>query len=282
VTQQPAAGSDPGSLEIDTSVATEARVYDYLLGGTNNFPVDQQVAKMQAEAFGGLDNAMCTVRANRLFLGRAVRYLVDEAGVRQFLDVGTGLPTANNVHQVAQALVPASRVVYVDYDALVLRHASELLTSTPEGATAYVQADLREPGKILEEAAKTLDLAQPVAVMIVSMLHFVADEEDPSAIVRGYLDRLPSGSHLVVTHLASEIQPERMAALAEFSASSDETTYVFHPRTRDKVARFFDGLDLVPPGVVQIDRWRPAGGEVPERPPGIGEPAYHAGVARKP
>jgi hypothetical protein len=282
VTEQPAPGADSGSVEIDTSVATEARVYDYLLGGTNNFPVDQQVAKMQAQLFGGLDNAMYTVQANRLFLGRAVRYLVSDVGIGQFLDIGTGLPTANNVHQVAQALAPASRIVYVDYDALVLQHASELLTSTPEGATAYVQADLRDPETILEQATKTLDLAQPVAVMIISMLHFLADDEDPYGLVRRYLDQLPSGSHLVVTHLASEIQPERMAAIAEFTANTDETTYTFHPRTRAEVTPFFDGLELVSPGVVQIDHWRPLGGEVPERPEGIGEPAYHAGVARKP
>jgi hypothetical protein len=282
VTDQPASGAGSGSVDIDTTVATEARVYDYLLGGTNNFPVDQQVAKMQGELFGGLDNAMYTVQANRLFLGRAVRYLVGEAGIRQFLDIGTGLPTANNVHQVAQALAPESRIVYVDYDALVLQHASELLTSTPEGATAYVQADLRDPDTILEQAAKTLDLTQPVALMIVSMMHFFADDEDPGGIVRRYLDELPAGSHLVITQLASEIQPERMAAVAEFSANADDTAYTFHPRTRSRVTRFFDGLELVSPGVVQIDHWRPVGGEVPELPRGIGEPAYHAGVARKP
>jgi SAM-dependent methyltransferase len=266
--------------EIDTSIAHEARVYDYLLGGTNNYPVDREAAQASAVAFGGIDNSRHAVRANRLFLGRVVRHLAD-SGFRQFLDIGTGIPTANNVHQVAQALAPESRVVYVDNDALVLAHANALLTSSPEGVTSYIQGDLREPDTILAEAAKTLDLSKPVALMLISLLHFFPDGDDPYATVRAYVDALAPGSVLAASHLAKDIQPEGIAALAKVSAENPAFKYTFFPRTHDEFARFFDGLELVEPGVVQVDRWRPIE-SVPAPGVGVGESPFHGGVGRKP
>jgi hypothetical protein len=249
-------------VEIDTSVAHASRMYDYLLGGSNNFAVDREIAERMAEAFyGGLDIARADVRANRDFLVRVVRYLVADAGVRQFLDVGTGIPNGDNVHAVAQELAPETRVVYVDYDRIVQAYARTLLQSTPEGATDFVVADLREPERIVEEARATLDFDQPIALVLVSVLHNVP--EDAHAIVGRLLEALPPGSFLVISHLASDIHAEEIAeAVTLLTESSYE---VFVARDRAAVARFFEGLELLEPGVVPVDQWRPSGTGPPAR-----------------
>jgi hypothetical protein len=270
--------SDP--LVVDTERAHEARVYDVLLGGTDNFDVDRKAAEEHGRAVGGIENSRHAVHANRRFLGRAVRYLAADAGVRQFLDLGSGIPTQENVHQVAQRVAPDSRVVYVDYDPIVMAHAHHLVNGTPEGAAAYVLADLRDLDTVITEAAATVDFTQPVAVLFVSMLHFY-EAEDPYEVVHRYLGELAPGSFLVVSHLAADIQPEAIAALAETTAKNDTIAYEFHPRPRAEVTRFFSGLDLIDPGVVPIEQWRPD--KPPPRPPvGGGEPPFHAGIGHKP
>ena len=272
---------DSEPLEIDGGVAHEARVYDYLLGGKDNFEVDRKAAEAHGRAVGGIENSRHAVRANRRFLGRAVRYLAAEAGIRQFLDLGSGIPTGENVHEVAQRVAPDARVVYVDYDPIVMAHAHALINGAAEGATAYVLADMRDVDVILAEAAGTLDFGRPVAVMFVSMLHFLDDAEDPYGIVHHYLGRLAPGSFLVVSHMAADIQAEAIAALAENTARDDSIDYKFHPRTSVEVLRLFDGLEVVDPGVVPIDEWRPDE-RVPPPPEGAGDPPFHAGVGRKP
>src|SRR5439155_7565350 len=181
--------------EIDTSKPHAARMYDYLLGGKDHFAIDRETAEKGIKL---IPTGRTAARENRAFLGRAVRYLVAEAGIRQFLDIGTGLPSANNVHEVAQGLVPSCRVVYVDNDPIVLAHARALLTSSPEGKTAYIHADLREPDRILKDPAtlRTLDFDKPIALMLVAILHFLPDEWDPRGIITTLLDALPSGSYL--------------------------------------------------------------------------------------
>lgn len=181
-------------------------------------------------------NSRHAVRANRRFLGRAVRYLAAEVGIQQFLEIGSGIPTVNNVHHVAQNVAPESRVAYVDYDTVAIAHAHTLLKSSPKGATAHVQSDLRDSEHILAEAAATLDLDQPVAVLLVSMLHFFPDRENPYGIVGQYFENLAPGSHLVLSHMAKDIQPEAIDALAEPTASDDTIAYTFHPRTNAEIA----------------------------------------------
>jgi SAM-dependent methyltransferase len=262
---------------IDTEVATEARVYDYLLGGVTNFPVDRETAERQGEAVGGIQNAQSGVRANRVFLGEAVRRLA-AAGVRQFLDIGSGIPTEENVHEVAQRLAPESRVVYVDHDPVVLAHAHELLRSTDDGAADYIQADMRQPGPILEHAAATLDLTRPVALTLVSMLHFFSDDEDPQGLVRQLVDALPSGSYLVLSHLTGDFAPEAMAALAD--APGDQASYTFIPRDQAGVAAFLTGLELDEHGVASMAEWLPA-----DTDPTLLQSAamfYYCAIGRKP
>jgi hypothetical protein len=237
---------------VDTTVPHPARVYDVWLGGKDNFEVDRAAAEAGVRAF---PSTVKSVRANRAFLARAVEYLVAEAGIRQFLDVGTGLPSANNTHEVAQATAPESRVVYVDNDPIVLTHAQALLTSTEAGATAYIDADLREPGKIVQEAARTLDLTRPVAVMLIGVLHFIPDETDPHRITDTLMAAVPAGSHLVVSHTAKDIFPEEMAAFARTMNQNSAAKVTL--RDRDQISGFFRGLDLVEPGVVQVSQWRP-------------------------
>jgi O-methyltransferase involved in polyketide biosynthesis len=257
---------------LDTSVARQARIYDYLLGGKDNFAADREAAEQAIAAFPGL---VVWARHNRAFLARAVRYLVSEAGIRQFLDVGTGLPTADNTHEVAQRIAPESRVVYVDDDPVVLVHARALLTSSPEGATAYVQIDLRDPDAILRAAAETLDLTRPVALMLLAILHVIPDADDPWAVVARLMDALPSGSFLVVSHPASDIHAAEVAEMTKrFNERLGGVTST--GRTRDEVARFFTGLELVQPGIVSTPQWRPDGGLDPGP-----DPAY-AAVGRKP
>jgi len=193
---------------IDTSVAHAARVYDYLLGGNQNFAIDQEVAERNAAAYGGLDVTRTEVRANRAFLGRAVRYMVTEAGIRQFLDLGTGLPSEDHVHGVAQRAASDCRIVYVDNDPLVLTHAETLLKSTPDGAAAFIIGDLRDPENILLRAAATLDFREPVAVVLSAILHLFPDDYDPYGIVARLLDAVPPGSHVLISHMASDMNAD--------------------------------------------------------------------------
>jgi hypothetical protein len=250
----PGGGADgkTGPVPFDTSVAHQARVYDYLLGGKDNYAADRAAT----EAWLKVDPDMAfAARANRAFLGRAVRYLAGEAGIRQFLDIGTGIPTAGNTHQVAQAIAPESRVVYVDYDPIVLAHARALLVSHRAGATEYVDADLRDTGTILERAKGLLDFAEPVAVTLLAILHAIPDADHPHAIVAALLDAVPSGSHLVVSHVASDLLPPRtqqeMSGIANRMSQQQYT-----PRDREQVERFFTGMDLVEPGLVRVEEWR--------------------------
>jgi S-adenosyl methyltransferase len=265
--------------DIDTQVPHASRIYDYLLGGTTNFAVDRAMAEdvFGGVYAGGIDAARADVLANRAFLGRAVRYLAG-AGIRQFLDIGTGIPTEDNVHQVAQSVAPESRIVYVDYDLIVRAHASVLLESTPDGATAYVTADLREPEKILEQAKATLDFRQPVALVLVGILHVVPDQDDAYGIVARLVKALPSGSYLVVSHLASDINPdETVEAVKLLNERAHETFFL---RDRAEVARFFDGLELLEPEVVTVDRWRPS--EAHRKRPGHRATPIYGAVGRKP
>lgn len=267
--------------EIDITVSNPARVYDYLLGGTDNFAVDREVAEHMTGAHeGGLEEARRVVRAHRAFLGRAVRYLATEAGVRQFLDVGCGIPTSDNTHEVAQAAAPESRTVYVDYDPVVLAHAHKLLRGTPEGRTAFLLGDLRKPDEILAAAAETLTLSEPVAIMLVAVVHFVGDGDDPQGIVARLMDAMAPGSYLALLHMAADAgDGDEMAQMVQrHNEAKVQNTAVL--RDRSEVARFFDGLELVEPGLVQPDRWRPDE-SAPPVPEGYILPSY-AAVARKP
>jgi hypothetical protein len=237
---------------LNTAVPHPARVYDVWLGGKDNYPADRAAAAAGLEAF---PSTIQSVRANRAFLARAVEYLAAEEGIRQFLDIGTGLPSANNTHEVAQVTAEESRVVYVDNDPVVMLHAQALLTSTAPGVTDYIEADLRDPATILAEARRTLDFTQPVAIMLIAILHFISDDDHPYETVNSLMDAVPPGSFLVVSHLASDIFPEELAAFArDFNSRSSEKVTL---RNHDEIARFFTGLDLVEPGVVEVSKWRP-------------------------
>jgi hypothetical protein len=266
--------SDPASSRLDTTVPHPARRYDYWLGGKDNFAADRESGDAIAAAFPSIRTA---VRENRRFLRRTVTFLTEQAGVRQFLDIGTGLPTANNTHEVAQALAPESRIVYVDNDPLVLVHARALLTSSPQGATAYLDADLRDTTKILGDAEvrRTLHFSQPVALMLVAILHFIPDEADPYGIVSRLVAAMPSGSYLVMSHATGDFWTAR--ARADIASGRFGP---LSPRTHEQVARFFDGLELVPPGIVSIAEWR-AENEPEPRPTAEESYAYGA-VARIP
>lgn len=239
---------------FDTGVPHPARVYDVWLGGKDNFAADRTAAEMGQKAFPAVTKS---VKANREFLVRAVEFLTVEAGIGQFLDIGTGLPSANNTHEVAQRVTPDSRVVYVDNDPIVLRHAEALLTSTKPGVTAYIDADLRDPAEILAKAAGTLDFAKPVAVMLLAVLHFVSNERDPQGIVKTLMDAVPPGSYLVLSHSAKDILPEQMEAFVQVMNQGLPEPAVH--RSQEQVARFFSesGLELVEPGLVTISEWRP-------------------------
>jgi O-methyltransferase involved in polyketide biosynthesis len=248
----PEAGKEKAPRELDTSVAHIARVYDYWLGGKDNFAADRYAGEQTKAAYPAIGQA---VRARRAFLGRAVRYLVAEAGIRQFLDIGTGLPSANNVHQVAQSLVPECRIVYVDNDPLVISHARALLKSNAEGAVAYIDADLRDTSTILTEAADTLDFARPTAVMLLGVLQFIPDEEDPYGITDELVRATAPGSFVTIAHPARDLEAD---AMAEFVRRYNELAIEkARFRTHAEVSRFFHGLDLVEPGVVKQPQWRP-------------------------
>ena len=256
---------------FDTSVAHCARVYDYWLGGKDNFAADRAAAE---QAIRDCPEIVPTSRANRRFLARSVRYLATDTGIRQFLDIGTGIPTENNTHEVAQAAAPDSRVVYVDNDPLILAHARALLTSHPDGATAYEEADLRDPERILDLAARLLDFRRPVAVLLLAILHHVDDEDEPYKIVATLMDAVPPGSYLVISHPASDIGSEAAAKMAQ--SLNEIMAEKITARDRAAVARFFDGLELVAPGLVQVSDWRPPGGTEAGFPAAI-----WAGVAQK-
>ncbi len=255
------AGSRPDDAAVsgaerpafDTSVAHIARVYDYWLGGKDNFAADRAAAE---QAIAAWPDIVLSVRANRAFLARVVRYLAGEAGIRQFLDIGTGIPASSNTHEVAQSVAPESRVVYVDNDPVVLAHARALLTSGPHGVTSYVDADLRDTGRVLSAAAEILDFSRPVAVMLMAILQHVDNAENPYAIVATLVDSLPPGSYLALSHPASDIEAEAQGKLAERlnKTMAEKVTM----RDRAQVARFFDGLELVEPGLVRVPEWRPA------------------------
>ena len=259
--------------EIDTSVAHQARIYDYWLGGKDNFAADREAAKQAAAAYPPI---LRGVRAQRAFLARAVGYLAAEAGIRQFLDIGTGIPTANNTHEVARAAAPGARVVYVDNDPLVLAHARALLTGVPGEATTYLDEDAREPDKILAGAAALLDFGQPIAVLLIGILQLIPDADDPHAIVARLAEAVPPGSWLAIYHPASDIDEQRVAeAVRRVNARTAGTTTL---RTHAEILRFFDGLELLEPGLVQVQRWQPGSAA-----PDDGEPiAAYAGLARKP
>jgi hypothetical protein len=260
-----------GEAQIDTSVPHPARVYNYFLGGTDNFEADQVAAEAAIKAF---PRTAESARAARAFLRRIVRFLAADAGIAQFLDIGSGLPSGENVHQVAQSVSSQARVVYVDNDPIVRRHAESLLTGSQEGTVAFLGADLREPDKILSQAAQTLDFSQPMAVLLLGILHNIGDADDPQSIVRNLVRAIPGGSYLAICHLTADIYPE----LADFARALNERQLDAPLVLRDhaQVTSFFDGLELVEPGVVQLSKWRPQSEAESEA-----AAALWGGVARK-
>ena len=268
----PPAGQGGPLAEIDTSVAHIARVYDYWLGGKDNFAAD----RVAAEAAMREDpNVVEGVRGNRAFLARTVRYLAGQGGIRQFLDIGTGIPSSGHTHEVAQSVAPESHVVYVDYDPVVLAHARALLAGRPEGTTAYLDADLRDTQTILAQAAKTLDFSQPVAIFLLAILQAIPDSDDPYGIVETLVAAVPSGSWLVISHPASDIEPEKIAAA---TARLNELSHQqFTLRDHDGVLRFFSGLEMAEPGLIRMEDWRPDS-DLTKR----FESAVWAGMGRKP
>ncbi|MCW7941344.1 methyltransferase [Streptomyces hygroscopicus] len=257
----------PDPRRIDTSTAHPARVYDWLLGGKDNYPVDEAVGKrLPAEAHDA-------ARQNREFMHRAAAWLAGQ-GIDQFLDIGTGIPTEPNLHQIVQETVPSARIVYTDNDPIVLRHAEALLISKPEGITDYIEADVRRPAEILEHARGVLDFERPIALSLIALMHFIPDDHEPHGIVRELLAALPSDSYLVMSHAASDIYPELAArATAEYAKAGIHLGF----RPRAEVARFFDGLDLVDPGLVTATEWFKAHPVPSSEGSGV-----YAGVARIP
>ncbi|GIE83014.1 hypothetical protein Aph02nite_89640 [Actinoplanes philippinensis] len=238
------------SESLDTGRPHPARVYDYMLGGKDNFAADRAAAAKGLEVN---PNAATAPRQNRAFLQRTVRFLA-ESGVHQFLDIGTGLPTSPNVHEVAQGVHPSARIVYADNDPLVLAHARGLLTSSPEGRTAYVDGDLRDPATILAGAREVLDFDQPVGLLLFAVLHFLDDTDEPYRIVDELTAALPAGSHLVISHITADHDPESWERFVTVMRSQGITSRL---RSHAEVSRFFTGLELVDPGVLPIARWRP-------------------------
>ena len=260
---------------FDTSVANQARIYDYLLGGKDNYAADRAAVDAVLKVAPHLG---FTARANRAFLGRAVRYLTAEAGIRQFLDIGTGIPTAGNTHQVAQATAPETRVVYVDYDPIVLAHARALLTSHQAGATEYIDADLRDTGTILSQAARLLDFSEPVAVTMLMILHVIPDSDDPYGAVARVMDAMPPGSYLAFSHLGAELLAgEARQGFDNVVNRSAQQQYI--GRSREELARFFTGMDLIEPGLVRVEQWRPD--PDPDGAAETGTSALWCAVARK-
>jgi hypothetical protein len=281
-TQGPEEPDATAGASIDVTVPHSARIWNYWLGGKDNYPIDREIGDEFLAIFPGQADI---ARQSRAFLRRVVRYLAAEAGIRQFLDIGTGLPTADNTHQVAQQVAPESRIVYVDNDLLVLAHARALLTSSPQGACDYIDADLHDTDKILTEAAGTLDLSQPVAVMMLGILGHIPDEDDPQQIVTHLMGRMSSGSYLVINdgtdvlHGQAAGEPAedsaRVRAMARYIAASGAP---YHLRTPGRIEGFFAGLQLVDPGVVSVSQWH-------AEPSPFGPPPMvdaFCGVGRKP
>ena len=268
--------ADISEYGFDTTVAHPARRYDYWLDGKDNFAADRESGDKIAAAFPSIRTA---VRENRAYLKRTVSYLAREAGIRQFLDVGTGLPTADNTHEVAQAIAPDARIVYVDNDPIVLTHARALLTSTRDGATAYIDADVRDPARILADPQmhETLNLSKPVGLVLLAIMHFIDDTEDPHAIVAQLVSALAPGSYLVMSHATYDpMPPEIVTRLKAAIAGTGEKG---GPRDREQFAKFFAGLELVDPGVVPVGDWRPTlGTQIPD-PADVG---VYGAVARIP
>jgi hypothetical protein len=273
----PTVGNGDVPPQVDTSKPHPARVYDYFLGGKDNFAADREVAKQAIKVAPSMRTA---VRENRAFLGRAVRYLVAEAGITQFLDLGSGLPGVGNVHEVAQAVRPRARVVYVDNDPIVLAHGRALLASTPEGRCAYLQADIRDPEYILNHplTTDTLDFGQPVALIVNSVLHFFADEQQPGKIVETVLAALPSGSYVVASHGTAEYSPQHRVD-GGVRAYQQGGMPVWMRDGGEFADLAFKGLTLVPPGVVVVSEWRR---EPDDAPPPAEEVGINGAVARKP
>ncbi|ANS68752.1 hypothetical protein SLINC_6528 [Streptomyces lincolnensis] len=240
---------------IDTGSAHSARIYDYIIGGEDHYPADREAGDAMCREWPALPVHM---RANRDFMNRAVRYLAAQAGIRQFLDVGTGIPTSPNIHEIAQSVSPDARVVYIDNDPLVLRLSQGLLDSAPEGRTAYIEADMRDPAGIMDDPRlrATLDLSRPVALTVIAIVHFMTDEDDAVGIVRRLLDPLPSGSHLAMSIGTAEFAPDEVGRVAREYAARGMPMRL---RTFAEAEEFFAGLDLVAPGVVQVHKWRPDG-----------------------
>jgi O-methyltransferase involved in polyketide biosynthesis len=265
---------------LDTTVSHSARIWNYWLGGKDNFAVDREAGDRVADM---LPIIVTQARADRAFLGRAVRYLVGQEGIRQFLDIGTGLPTADNTHEVAQRVAPDARIVYVDNDPLVLSHARALLVSTPEGACDYIDADLRDPGKIIAAAGRTLDLTQPVALMLLGVLHHIDDTKQARDVVGQLVAALAPGSFLTINHSTSAVSGAAMEdAVAHWNRVGTPTMTL---RSPEQITRFFDGLELLEPGLVPCSQWRPDIGPRPDVGAGDAQPApvdEYSGVARKP
>ena len=269
------AGDELPVPEIDTSKPHPARMYDYYIGGKNHFAADRAVADA---ALAHWPAGRIGLRENRRFLGRVVRFLVGEAGIRQFLDIGSGLPTTSNVHEIAQSADPSARVVYVDSDSMVLAHARALLTSKPEGRTAYIQADMRSPLDILSSPVvrSVLDFDKPVALMLVAVLHFLQDEDDAESMLKTLVNALPSGSYLTASHVTAEHDPEGVGGGQEVYRRAG---LPMNTRDSDEFAELaFSGLELVPPGVVLVSEWRPDS-TAPR--PSAAEVSCYGGVARK-
>lgn len=261
-----------GGHDFDGGTAHIARVYDYWLGGKDHFAADRAAGDEALEAFPGL---ISSVRANRAFLARTVSYLATEVGIRQFLDIGTGIPAPDNTHEIAQSIAPESQIVYVDNDPMVLTHARALLKSDPRGMTAYIDADLRDTGKILAEAKQTLDFTKPIAVMLIAVLHLIRDEDAPAEIITDLMAAVPPGSSLTISHVPNDMHMGQMSEMSDRlnRLLAQPSTY----RSRAKVTGFFDGLELVPPGVVPIQEWHP---RTPEEASAVA--AMWGGVAIKP
>jgi hypothetical protein len=265
---------DTGPMStFDSSVPNVARIYNALLGGKDNYAADREAAARILAIEPGSASA---ARQNRAFLGRAVRFLAKEKGIRQFLDIGSGLPTASNVHEVAQSIAPESRVVYADNDVTVLAHARARLVSAPQGQCGYADADLRDPPSIISQAAQVLDFGQPIALLLIAILHFLPDEDDPWAIVASLKAALPPGSYLAISHatpesLAGHDSSQQLSKVYAETASDGVT-----PRPKPQIKRFFDGLQMTSPGVTDINAWRPEPGDHPAT-----RTLFYGGLARK-
>jgi hypothetical protein len=266
--------ADGVAPEIDTSKPHPARVYDYFLGGKDNFAADRETAQLAMKAWPDIRTA---ARENRAFLGRAVRYLAEEAGITQFLDLGSGLPSVGNVHEVAQDVVPSAHVMYVDNDPIVLAHARALLASKPDGKCAYIQADLRDPQAVLAHPVtrETLDFDKPIALVLAAVVHLIPDEDEPGRIISTLIDALPSGSHVIASHATAEYVPNAEAVDRIYNQRGIRGGF----RPADEFASLvFTGLTLVPPGVVLVSEWRPEPGAIL---PAAVEVGVNGGVARK-